>query len=204
MNTRIYFNTNFIQFGATKTQTTGDQSIKLDNPNAGQLVESVLGLLRGKHAKNIILPNNQLESSLEWLKKEFYYIEAAGGLIEREGRYLCIHRFGRWDLPKGKLESNESPEQASIRECEEECGVRQLKIERPLSPTLHLYAYKSGYALKKTFWYLMTTDFKGTLVPQTEESIDRVSWFTAPELRNTVIPDTYLTIRDVIGEVLVD
>ena len=42
--------------------------------------------------------------------------------------YLLIYRRGKWDLPKGKLDYEESPEQAGVREVEEECGIGQLKL----------------------------------------------------------------------------
>ena len=36
-------------------------------------------------------------------------VEAAGGLVQNsEGQFLWIYRLGKWDLPKGKLEKNES------------------------------------------------------------------------------------------------
>ena len=51
-------------------------------------------------------------------------VPAAGGLLTDEnGRLLCIHRIGHWDLPKGKLEAGEALEEAAAREVEEECGV---------------------------------------------------------------------------------
>lgn len=38
--------------------------------------------------------------------------------------YVLLHYgAGHWDLPKGKIENNETPEQAAIREVKEETGL---------------------------------------------------------------------------------
>jgi 8-oxo-dGTP diphosphatase len=52
-------------------------------------------------------------------------IRAAGGVIVRDGQVLVVHRPRQddWSLPKGKLESGESWEQAALREVEEETAL---------------------------------------------------------------------------------
>lgn len=58
-------------------------------------------------------------------------IRAAGGLITRNGRQrtlelAIVHRpaYDDWTFPKGKLNPNETPEDAALREVEEETGLR--------------------------------------------------------------------------------
>lgn len=53
-------------------------------------------------------------------------VEAAGGLVVRDGLVLLVHRprYDDWTLPKGKLDAGETFEQAALREVEEETGVR--------------------------------------------------------------------------------
>lgn len=57
-------------------------------------------------------------------------------LVIRENKILTVqtYRFGRHinELPGGGIDSNESPEDAAVRELFEECGVRG-KIVRPLN-----------------------------------------------------------------------
>lgn len=49
---------------------------------------------------------------------------------ENKFYYLLLHYIGgHWDLPKGKLEPGETPEQAAIREVSEETGL----IVKPIS-----------------------------------------------------------------------
>ena len=53
-------------------------------------------------------------------------VEAAGGVVVRDGKLLLVHRprYDDWTLPKGKLDPGESFEDAAIREVEEETGLR--------------------------------------------------------------------------------
>src|SRR2546430_1719323 len=56
-------------------------------------------------------------------------IEASGGLVtNNKGEYLIIFRHGKWDLPKGKMEADETAESAAIREIQEECGIGKLVL----------------------------------------------------------------------------
>jgi 8-oxo-dGTP diphosphatase len=54
------------------------------------------------------------------------HVQAAGGVILRDGKVCIIHRpdYEDWSLPKGKLDAGESHEQAALREVHEETGLR--------------------------------------------------------------------------------
>ncbi len=105
------------------------------------------------------------------------YIEAAGGLVRnKNNELLVIHRFGIPDLPKGKIEKNESPEEAAVREVEEECGIRGLKITGKAEPSYHIYFQKNKKNLKKTFWFKMLYGGNQIPAPQTEEGITETEW----------------------------
>jgi hypothetical protein len=60
--------------------------------------------------------------------EDYEQISAAGGIVRRENTILAIKRHGVWDLPKGKVEANESIADAAIREIEEETGVTNLGL----------------------------------------------------------------------------
>ena len=185
-------------------QSSEDQSLKIFRENAPENIKKIINeFLSTPGGNSIQIITDEVEEQFKNLKKIFYYIEAAGGFIEKNNQYLFIHRHGRWDLPKGKLEKSEAIEKAAVRECEEETGVRALSISRPMSSTFHIYAYKNGFALKQTYWFYMHTTYSGQLHPQLEEDIDEVKWFDKNSVVSFVLNDTYFTISDIIREGLV-
>lgn len=122
-------------------------------------------------------------------------IIAAGGYIlrDRAGRreVLVMYRRGHWDLPKGKRDKGETPEQTAIREVCEEIGIASVQILKALGETLHAYpsAFKPRYEVKTTYWYAMkttATHFK----PQVEEDIEALEWIPLSELVETLGYDT--------------
>ena len=98
------------------------------------------------------------------LREDFFsfykVMKAAGGLVfNDECKVLSIFRRGFWDLPKGKIEKEESCEDAALREVIEETGVENLKIVRYLTDTYHTYfdSRKNRRVLKHSFWYEMNS-----------------------------------------------
>jgi len=130
-------------------------------------------------------------------------IQAAGGLVtDRSGRFLFIRRWGRWDLPKGAVEKNESSTQAAIREVWEECGLDQLEIVKELPDTFHLYRSRhirsaNNWVLKKTSWFEMFHDGNGHTSPQVEEDIAECKWFEKSELEEA-LSSTYAGLRKML------
>jgi ADP-ribose pyrophosphatase YjhB (NUDIX family) len=203
MNISIYYNTKKVTI-ASKNQTAHNQSFKnLDALSKKEIFREFELFINQSPEPELVFETENVEAGLDRFSKAFKYIYAAGGLIRKEDSYLFIYRLDCWDLPKGKLEKNESPNDAAIRECEEECGITKLTISRELKPTYHMYEHKKwGYALKKTFWFLMDTEHTGLLVPQTEEMITKVEWLSPSGIKDKVTANTYFAILDVISEVV--
>ncbi len=138
-------------------------------------IESVLKSAKSKEFTEIFLFHVDLITLWDEFKWFFKIEKAAGGLVRNENQEtLFIYRFNRWDLPKGKIEKGESKKEAAVREVEEECGLSAVVIESKLQKTYHIFQRKGRETLKITHWYLMKTDYKGKLIPQTEEGITDV------------------------------
>ena len=56
-------------------------------------------------------------------------------------RHACAHQGGLWEFPGGKVEPQETIEQALARELNEELGIRPLRM-RPLIRIAHDYSDK--------------------------------------------------------------
>lgn len=123
------------------------------------------------------------ENILNYLSSHFEVVMAAGGIVlNKEGKVLWIFRRGKWDLPKGKADEGESPEETALREVKEECGIERLRIKSFLGHAYHIYPITKGKkaVFKTTHWFLMETD-DAHFTPQTEEEISEIKFFHPEE-----------------------
>ncbi|MXX96201.1 MAG: NUDIX domain-containing protein [Rhodothermaceae bacterium] len=104
-------------------------------------------------------------------------VTAAGGLIRHRvtGELLCIRRHGVLDLPKGKLDPNESIAACAARELQEETGADDLVQGQLLGTTVHGYRRSGFFEVKTTYWYAFTSKLM-QFTPALEEGIDAVYW----------------------------
>jgi 8-oxo-dGTP pyrophosphatase MutT (NUDIX family) len=202
MNTKIFFKNKYMLLTPDEIQPQENQAFKILDAAISEInIKKILSMLLDEgNSEFLIIQNIDVKKFIDKLKKHLYYIEAAGGFIEKNGEYLFIYRLGRWDLPKGKLEDNERIEECAIRECEEECGIKELEIKKQLSSSFHIYPYKKGYALKQTYWFYMHSTYEGKLFAQTEENIDEVRWYNRAAIDKIVLQNTYFTIKEVIRQ----
>ncbi len=140
----------------------------------------------------------------------FTLVPAAGGLVRNErDENLFIHRFGKWDLPKGKITQKElklaekegnltkATNRAAIREVKEETGLKSVTTTRELPSTWHIYADHNAEILKRTYWFEMVASGGEILKPQVSEGIFLVKWIPTSEL-SFVMMNTYASIRDLL------
>ena len=106
-------------------------------------LEIAIDLLENTSTSEINIYGENLEQIWEELAGMLRVVEAAGGIVfNQENKILFIHRLGRWDLPKGKIEPEESLENAALRELEEETGLTELILEEFVNTTFHIYKEK--------------------------------------------------------------
>ncbi len=204
MNKKVYYNSKFLLLTSDNIQPAGNQLIvNTEEKSKEFLNEGIKKFIQQNDGPDLILICKNVNSLFKELKEQFAYIEAAGGLIKQKENYLFIFRLGKWDLPKGKLDKGETPAEAAIRECEEECGISQLNIIKELPSTYHIYPYKGRHALKTTYWYLMDCTDTRELVPQTEENITKAEWLDETTVKNTVVKNTYPSVLDLISVTMV-
>ncbi len=159
----------------------------------------IVHVLKSKKVKMLFLYHSKEEKLWYYFFNMFKLIEAAGGLVRNlnTNQYLFIFRNKKWDLPKGRINKNEDVKNAAIREVEEETGVENLSIIKPLNTTFHIFKKNRKYRLKKTFWYLMTTDYDKELTPETREGIEKAIWInkdSIPSLKNKMYRNINLVI----------
>jgi 8-oxo-dGTP pyrophosphatase MutT (NUDIX family) len=130
------------------------------------------------------------------LEKNFDVVRAAGGIIINEDTCLMIFRRGKWDLPKGKIDDGESSETAAIREVKEECNI-DAEIQTKVCTTWHHYWAMGRIILKKTKWYLMSTQTPHTISPQQEEDIEQIIWMSREQIQEA-LKNSFTSIAYVI------
>ena len=135
----------------------------------------------------------------EALKQTFKMAPAAGGIVVKNGKIVTITRHDIPDLPKGHIEKGESPEQAAMREVEEETGIGKLQIVKPLPSTWHCYFEHEEWKLKRTYWYLMESEMDLQAKPQTEEGISEVKLIGAEEI-DSFLKRTFRSISEILGK----
>lgn len=177
---KVFFNDVLIIL-AKPEEVLGKKSIAIKGDE--QLFEYVLEANRKGRNKRLVFVHHDRAFLSRWFRSFFVRFRAGGGLVlNNDNKLLLIHRKGKWDLPKGKLEGNETKKQGAKREVEEETGVGNLKIVEKLETTYHVFFRSKIPCLKVTYWYVMKTDFSGELVPQEEEGIEKVKWVSLNKL----------------------
>ena len=110
-------------------------------------------------------------------------MKAAGGLVLSGGHALLIRKHHLWDLPKGKLNGDESPEHCAIREIAEETGLNPdlLSIRAPLCRSSYVSYYEIGPVNKTVDWFVLdyTGNISDPLTPELSEDIDMCQWVDA-------------------------
>jgi 8-oxo-dGTP pyrophosphatase MutT (NUDIX family) len=190
----IYYLDNVLIINENKEKYPGNKLVFAKDKKA--LCSFAQNWIDNENRLDTVIYGYDTEKMFRHLKKCFKYVEAAGGVVRNsENKLLFIRRWNIWDLPKGKVNKKEDIETCALRETEEETGVSGLQITGSFPSSFHFYFYKEKLFLKKTYWFLMDTQYTGVLKPQLEEDITEVKWLNSVQCRNA-FHETYRSLRD--------
>jgi len=124
---------------------------------------------------------------------------SAVALIDRDGRVLLAQRpegkamAGLWEFPGGKVEPDETPEAALIRELHEELGIDTWQsCLAPLSFASHSYA--DFHLLMPLF---ACRKWSGIAQPREAQAL---KWVRAPDLHRYPMPDADLPLIPILRD----
>ncbi|WP_165921768.1 NUDIX hydrolase [Natronoflexus pectinivorans] len=167
--------------------------------NQGELKDFINRFDADKRLKTAIIYHHNAYDLLQNFRACFVNLPAAGGLVWNGERslFLGMKRRGCFDLPKGKVERDETFEEAAIREVEEECGIIGVQPSKFLVSTYHTYKIGNKHIFKETRWYDMFYLGNELPTPQTTEDIESVFWIDPGDV-DTVQGQTYSSILEVM------
>lgn len=144
-----------------------------------------------------LIGKNEKKLLKKFLKKLPNVIAGGGKVYNEKGEILFIYRNDKWDLPKGKVDRKETIEAAALREVEEETGVKNLKIIKPLETTYHIFKRNGRHRIKITYWFEMKTSYTGKLQPEEIEGITKVEWLNSGQTQKA-LENSYANIKTLI------
>jgi 8-oxo-dGTP pyrophosphatase MutT (NUDIX family) len=174
-----------------------DDAIFIDELNL-HTVKSMIHEMEDPSVHAGVFFHKDLEELKKAFFKKFTLVNAAGGfVINEKNEVLMMFRKGKWDLPKGKTDKNETLEKCAIRETEEETGLKNITLKTPLITTYHTYHEGSRHILKETKWFIMTVSGPQQLQPQASENITELVWVKEKDLKK-YLANSYPSVEDVL------
>jgi 8-oxo-dGTP diphosphatase len=149
------------------------------DPKVGSLAQAQGGESKGRRMKVILV--------------------SAVALIDADGRVLLAQRpegksmAGLWEFPGGKVEADETPEAALIRELQEELGIDTW--QSCLAPlTFASHSYEEFHLLMPLF---ACRKWQG--IPQSREG-QRLAWVRPTDLRSYPMPPADLPLIPILRD----
>lgn len=103
--------------------------------------------------------------------------ELAGNLIIENGQILLLYREdeSHWEVPGGKVKSDESPTEAAVREAEEEIGV-EVELKKPF------YSGEFQHGENIFLWHGYISNISSGEPEIKEDKFSQIKWFDWSEL----------------------
>lgn len=197
---KVFINERWIFFGDFYPEQFTDNEDCMILDFSPDLICNFIEMIKSRRFNSniIIHSRGKAKEAFDFFLEHFLVLEAAGGLVQNENKdFLMIKRFGFWDFPKGKIEQGENVEEAAFREVEEETAVRELTIIRTLPEAYHIYQFRGKWIVKKSYWFLMYSDYSGPLIPQKEEDILEAIWVPEKKLA-WHLSNSYASLREMV------
>jgi 8-oxo-dGTP pyrophosphatase MutT (NUDIX family) len=174
-----------------------DDTVFIDELNL-HTVKSMIHEMQDASIHAGVFFHKNIEELRTMFFKKFTLVKAGGGFVQNENKeVLMMFRRGKWDLPKGKMDKNETFEECALRETEEETGLKSIQLISPLITTYHTYHEGTRYVLKETKWFRMKVNSDQKLVPQAEEQISKLEWVSKDGLKK-YMNNSFPSVRDVL------
>ena len=117
-------------------------------------------------------------------------------LILPGGPYWTRRDVGAWQIPKGGIEAGEQPEEAAIREFDEEMGVRPIGIIRPLGQIrqaggkrVEAFAVEGSFDVKTLSSILFELEWPPRSGRRASfPEVEKAAWFTMKKARQMILP----------------
>lgn len=114
----------------------------------------------------------------------------AGGIVYRPGEegwevLLILDQFGRWALPKGRVEPGETTAAAAVREVLEETGVAA-ELGELIGQTVYTTPPAAGGGERIVHYYLMTAPAGAAAAVPAGEEVQDACWMPLGEATTTV------------------
>ena len=126
---------------------------------------------------------------------------AAIALIDVDGRILIAQRpegksmAGLWEFPGGKVEPGEMPEEALIRECEEELGI-DISASCLAASVFASHSYDDFHLLMPLY---LCRKWRG--VPQSREG-QALKWVHMKDLRDYPMPEADIPLVSMLRDLI--
>lgn len=123
--------------------------------------------------------------------------ELAGCLIIQEKRLMLLYREDEdwWEVPGGKVEKNESPTEAAVREAMEEIGV-EVSLEKPF------YTGEFQKDGELFMWHGYIAELVDGEPEAVEDRFTELKWFTAEDLEEKDIAPNLEMIQPALRKIL--
>jgi len=122
------------------------------------------------------------------------YLVVASCLIVEEGEVLLVqegkdHVEGMWNLPAGKLEMGETPQEGCVREAEEETG---LAVE--LTGLVGVYLDESDSSDDTVLNMVFAGEAAGSAAMPEDDTVQAVGWVGVDELAGLELRAPYIEV----------